>query len=191
MAFAFPIAPTVSHFGTMTQRYVSSGFGPRSSPGGIGSTNHQGVDFPVDAGTPVLAVAKGKVAEVVADHPKAGTYITLDHGNGYWSRYLHLSETSVVPGQSVRVGTRLGASGGVPGAWGAGTSTGPHLHFELWDGEPFRGGVPLDPLPLLTREATAFVRQYGWALAAGGVSIAGLALAWLYRDNLRNMLRGD
>ena len=191
MTFAFPVAPTVSHLGTMTKRYVSSGFGPRSSPGGIGSTNHQGVDFPVDAGTPVLAVAKGTVTEVTPDHPKAGTYIVLDHGNGYWSRYLHLSETNVVPGQTVRVGTRLGASGGEPGAWGAGTSTGPHLHFELWDGEPFRGGAPLDPLPLLTREATAFLGRYGWLLAAGGASLAGLVAVWYYQDDIRGLLKGD
>ena len=191
MAFAFPVAPTVPHLGTMTRRYISSGFGPRSSPGGGGSTNHQGVDFPVDAGTPVLAAAKGTVSEVVFDHPRAGTHVVLDHGNGYWSRYLHLSEVTVEPGARVRTGARIGASGGEPGASGSGSSTGPHLHFEVWEGEPFRGGTPLDPVPMLTREAAAFVRQYGWALAAGGVSVVGLALAWWYRDDLRTMLQGD
>jgi murein DD-endopeptidase MepM/ murein hydrolase activator NlpD len=175
----------------MTTRAVSSGFGQRSSPGGVGSTNHQGIDIPLDVGSTVYAVARGTVTEAVPDNASAGTYITIDHGDGYYTRYLHLSRMDVSVGQPVKVGTPVGLSGGQPGAWGAGHSTGPHLHFEVWeDGKPFGGGHAVDPLPLLTREATALAREYWWAIAAGGVGVIALALAYRYRTDIRGYLTG-
>lgn len=191
MNLAWPVPLTVSRFGSMTKRAVSSGFGPRSSPGGVGSTNHQGIDIPIDAGTQVYAVARGTVTEAVPDNPSAGTFVTIDHGDGYFTRYLHLSRMDVKVGDPVKVGTPVGLSGGEPGAWGAGKSTGPHLHFEVWEGgKPFGGGRAVDPLPLLTREATALAREYWWVIAAGGVGLVSLALAYRYRTDIRAYLTG-
>jgi hypothetical protein len=192
MNFAWPVPITISRLGTMTQRTVSSGFGPRAAPGGVGSKNHQGIDIPVDVGTTVYAVARGTVTESVPDHSEAGTYITIDHGDGYYTRYLHLSRADLKVGDPVNLGTVVGLSGGQPGAWGAGTSTGPHLHFEVWEGgRPWGGGHPVDPLPLLTREASALAREYWWVFAAGGVGIVALALAYRYRGDIRAYLTGD
>ena len=191
MNFAWPVPLTVSKLGSMTKRAVSSGFGPRSSPGGVGSTNHQGIDIPLDVGTTVYAVARGTVTETVPDNSKAGTFITIDHGDGFYTRYLHLSQMDVSVGQPVTVGMPVGLSGGQPGAWGAGASTGPHLHFEVWEGgKPFGGGRAIDPLPLLTREASALARDYWWVIAAGGVGLVSLALAYRYRTDIRAYLTG-
>jgi murein DD-endopeptidase MepM/ murein hydrolase activator NlpD len=103
---------------------LSSGFGPRRSPGGIGSTNHGGVDLAVPTGTPVGAARAGTVAHAGS----AGSYglaVYLDHGGGHVTRYGHLSRVLVRRGQAVRQGERIGLSGNT------GTSTGPHLHFEV------------------------------------------------------------
>ena len=82
MNLAWPVPLTVSRFGAMVKREVSSGFGPRSSPGGIGSTNHQGIDIPLDVGTQVYAVSRGTVIEAVPDNASAGTFVTIDHEDG-------------------------------------------------------------------------------------------------------------
>lgn len=191
MNLAWPVPLTVSRFGAMVKREVSSGFGPRSSPGGIGSTNHQGIDIPLDVGTQVYAVSRGTVMEAVPDNASAGTFVTIDHGDGYYSRYLHLSRMDVNVGDPVKVGTPVGLSGGEPGAWGSGKTTGSHLHFEVWEGgKPFGGGRAIDPLPLLTREATALAREYWWVIAAGGVGLVSLALAYRYRNGIRAYLTG-
>ena len=151
MNLARPITRGLFLRGGVTRYDVSSGFGTRSSPAGIGSTNHQGIDIPTPVGTKVYAVSQGKVIEAVTNNPSAGTFVTIDHEDGYYSRYLHLSQMNVRVGDRVDAGTLVGLSGGEPGAWGAGHSTGPHLHFEVWvDGLPGRGGRAIDPLPLLT-----------------------------------------
>ena len=191
MNLAWPVPATVSRFGELASRTISSGFGPRPSPDGVGSANHQGIDIPADPGTSVYAVAGGAVVETIPNHPSAGTYVTIDHENGYFTRYLHLSQMDVQTGQRVGAGTTVGLSGGARGAWGSGTSTGPHVHFEVWEGgKPLAGGRAVDPLPLLTREAGALAREYWWAFAAGGVGIVALALAYRYRAPIRAYLTG-
>jgi murein DD-endopeptidase len=72
---------------------------------------------------------------LVGNHPRAGKYIEIDHGQGYTTRYLHLQESSVRTGQSVRRGDRIALSGK------SGRTTGPHLHYEL-----HVEGRPVDPM---------------------------------------------
>ena len=55
-----------------------------------------------------------------------GNTIEIDHGNGFKTRYAHLKTISVVVGQRVGVGARIGGIGST------GRSTGPHLHYEVW-----------------------------------------------------------
>ena len=177
--FAFPFEASISRYGRMAQRTISSGFGPRASPGGIGSTDHKGIDFPADVGTPVLAIGDGTVRRVVENHATAGTYVEVEHGNGYWSRYLHLSRASVASGARVAQGSTVGLSGGQPGAYGSGTSTGPHLHLEVWRGQPYAGGTPIDPLPLLTLDAARRALPFlagaaAWWIVTGVVLIGAL-----------------
>ena len=82
---------------------LSSGFGPRSSPGGIGSTYHEGIDISVPEGTPIRAAASGTV--IMASYNGGyGNYTCVDHGSGLSTCYAHQSGFAVASGQSVRPG---------------------------------------------------------------------------------------
>ncbi|QJU54235.1 M23 family metallopeptidase [Herbiconiux sp. KACC 21604] len=123
---------------------ISDGFGPRSSPGGIGSTNHKGVDFTPGQGTPIGAIASGVVSKVVrSDGGGLGVYVVVDHvidGEEVSSWYGHMltGSPTVSEGQAVVVGQQLGSVGNT------GTSTGAHLHLEI-----HVGGSPVDPFAWL------------------------------------------
>jgi murein DD-endopeptidase MepM/ murein hydrolase activator NlpD len=183
--FAWPLPSTIAVHGRLAARAVSSLFGPRINPVTGEGQNHGAIDIPVDVGTPTLAIGSGVVDYIGDNNALAGNYVQIDHGNGYWSRYLHLSQVNVRTGQKVAMGQVVGLSGGQPGAYGSGRTTAPHLHLDVWRGKPFAGGVAVDPLPLLTREAAGAALKL--AVVAGGVSaaIAALALAWFFRDSLR------
>lgn len=170
--FSFPVAGYT----------ITSRFGPRINPVTKLAQNHGGVDLAVPVGTYVGAIGSGTVKTVVRDHPVAGHYVEVDHANGYWSRYLHLSRIDAVVGQPVEVGSQIGVSGGGPGQPGAGRSTGPHLHLEVWKGQPYRGGVVTDPLPYLTSQAkAAAVGAAKSALPAVLlVSVPAALLLWWY-----------
>jgi Peptidase family M23 len=78
-----------------------------------------------DLGDPVVASAAGQVTRVANEGSTSyGRWIEIGHGNGYTSRYAHLSVQSVTVGQAVRQGQRIGSVGSTGG------STGPHLHYE-------------------------------------------------------------
>ncbi|MFQ1017480.1 murein DD-endopeptidase MepM [Gilliamella sp. BG7] len=104
---------------------VSSGFNPRRLHPVTGQiAPHNGVDFAVSRGTPVLSVGDGEV--VIAKYSgSAGNYIAIRHGRQYMTTYMHLDKILVKPGQQVKQGDKIGLSGNT------GRSTGPHLHFEL------------------------------------------------------------
>jgi murein DD-endopeptidase MepM/ murein hydrolase activator NlpD len=87
----------------------------------------------------VYSIAPGKVVSAVRDHPGLGNYVIVVHDDGARSLYAHLADFSVSQGQSVDIGSRLGALGCT------GNSTGTHLHFELW-----KDGRPVDPLQYLS-----------------------------------------
>lgn len=97
------------------------------------SSNHQGVDFAADIGTPVVAALPGRVvsAGVLGGY---GNQVLLQHADGTATRYGHLSAIDVRPGQVLRAGERLGAVGNT------GVSTGAHLHLEV-----IVAGTPIDP----------------------------------------------
>lgn len=103
---------------------LTSGFGGRSSPGGIGSTNHAGIDIAVPEGTPIRA-AKGGTVIIAAYTGGYGNYTCIDHGSGLSTCYGHQSGYAVSAGQRVSQGQVIGYSGNT------GASTGPHLHFEV------------------------------------------------------------
>jgi murein DD-endopeptidase MepM/ murein hydrolase activator NlpD len=117
--------------------WFSSNFGYRIDPFTGLSTFHEGVDFPAERGTTVVAAASGKVTEVGV-HPQYGKIVTIDHGNGLVSRYAHASEIFVNEGDLVVRGQRVATVGST------GRSTGPHLHFEVR-----LNGVPQNPVRFL------------------------------------------
>jgi len=104
--------------------WFSSNYGWRIDPFTGQKSFHEGIDFPAETGTPVIAAASGKV--VYAEmHPAYGKMIEIDHGNGLVSRYAHNSALFVKEGDLVLRGQRIATVGS------SGRSTGPHLHFEV------------------------------------------------------------
>lgn len=104
---------------------ITSRFGRRSSPGGIGSTYHQGIDIGAPSGTLIHAAASGTVT-ISARHSVMGNYVEVDHGDGVMTRYEHMSKRLCKVGDTVAAGDVIGRVGST------GNSTGPHLHFEVW-----------------------------------------------------------
>lgn len=104
--------------------FSSSNFGWRLDPFTGAYAMHEGVDFMVQAGTPIRASAGGVVA--YADlHPQYGNMVEIDHGNDIVTRYAHASRLLVKVGQVVRRSEKIAEVGST------GRSTGNHLHFEV------------------------------------------------------------
>lgn len=120
---------------------VTSGFGPRQSPGGVGSTNHLGVDYGTPQGTKLSTKKAGRVQKVTVPAQGNNGEVHVIHDDGTEARYLHLSKTNVAQGAQVVAGQLLGHTGGQVGTPGAGPSTGAHLHFEYY---PSAGSGPVD-----------------------------------------------
>ena len=103
---------------------LTSNYGNRTHPISGRRIFHNGIDIAAATGTAVYAYADGKVTGVATDNT-LGKYITIDHGNGLKTRYLHLSAFKVSVGDKVTAGQRIGSVGNT------GYSTGSHLHFEV------------------------------------------------------------
>jgi murein DD-endopeptidase MepM/ murein hydrolase activator NlpD len=114
---------------------ISAPFGGRRSyNGGPAASYHEGVDYGVGTGTPVLCPARGRV--VLAEGLLVrGNAVIIDHGRGVMSGYWHLAQINVVADQMVEPGEVLGLVGNT------GLSTGAHLHWEMRV-----MGIPVDPL---------------------------------------------
>lgn len=105
---------------------LSSGYGWRIHPKSGSRKHHNGIDIANSVGTPIRAAAAGTVTHASAGwNGGYGTSIKIDHGNGYVTHYAHLSSLSVRVGQKVSAGQTIGGMGST------GSSTGPHLHFEV------------------------------------------------------------
>lgn len=90
---------------------ISSNFDPRRlHPVTKRVAPHNGTDFAMPIGTPVYTSGDGVVV-MTRNHPYAGNYVVIQHGNTYMTRYLHLSKILVKKGQKVSRGQRIGLSG--------------------------------------------------------------------------------
>jgi murein DD-endopeptidase MepM/ murein hydrolase activator NlpD len=108
---------------------IVSGFGVRIDPFLSRPAMHTGLDFRAEVGDPVLVTAGGTVT-AAGWSGGYGKMVEVDHGNGFATRYGHMSEIDVKVGQQVKTGQSLGKVGIT------GRSTGPHLHYETRiDGE--------------------------------------------------------
>ena len=103
---------------------VSSPFGYRYHPVTGELDFHKGTDIAAPYQTPILAAMNGTVVKA-AQSSTAGNYLTLDHGNGLTTTYMHCSELIVKEGISVREGEVIAKVGST------GLSTGNHLHFQI------------------------------------------------------------
>ncbi|MFP4643204.1 MAG: peptidoglycan DD-metalloendopeptidase family protein [Spirochaetales bacterium] len=117
-----------------TSGRMSSGFGTRPDPFTGRRSFHNGVDWSNIPGTKVVASMAGRVVEVGTNRIY-GRYVIVEHPEGFQSMYGHLGSVDVSKGQRVSQRQRVGTMGNT------GRSTGPHLHFSL-----FENGRPVDPL---------------------------------------------
>lgn len=112
---------------------VSSDYGRRIHPIRRFSHHHTGIDLAAPFGTPIRAVAAGRV--IYSDpHGGYGNFVVIKHKNRVTTHYGHCQQLKVKAGQAVKAGQIIATVGST------GVSTGPHLHFEIRV-----AGVPKDP----------------------------------------------
>ena len=114
--------------------FITSDFGKARVYNDTLKGYHSGTDFRAKVGTPIIASNDGVVV-LVKDRFYSGGTVIIDHGQGVYTCYYHMSAFSVTLGQKVNKGEELGLSGK------SGRVTGPHLHFSVRV-----GGVQVDPL---------------------------------------------
>ncbi len=112
---------------------LSSPFGNRDAPTEGASTDHKGVDLAGPEGTPIYASRSGKVT-IAKYSNSAGYYVTINHGDGFSSVYMHMTRYVVSKGDYVSRGQVIGYMGST------GISTGSHLHFGI-----IRNGTYVNP----------------------------------------------
>ena len=113
---------------------MTSGFGMRRHPILGYARLHAGVDFGAPWGAPIFAVSDAFVS-YAGRRGGHGNYVRLEHGGGLGTGYGHMSKIAVAPGSRVRAGQVIGYVGST------GLSTGPHLHWEV-----YQAGRTVNPL---------------------------------------------
>jgi murein DD-endopeptidase MepM/ murein hydrolase activator NlpD len=104
---------------------ITSPFGERDAPFGGGRQFHTGIDISVPSGTPVKATADG-VISFAGWNAGSGNLVVVEHGAGYSTFYAHNGSIAVKVGQRIKRGDVVSYSGST------GNSTGPHVHYEVW-----------------------------------------------------------
>ena len=131
----FKMPPMSNPLNEVSFAQVGASVGERVNPFYKVKIMHNGLDLIAPDGTPVYAAADGLVKEVVKSRKGLGNVVTIDHGNGYRTRYAHLADMEVKKGRRVKRGTRIGYVGM------SGNSFAPHLHYEV-----LRDTLVLDPV---------------------------------------------
>lgn len=126
--------PAVMPISNKDLKRTASGWGFRIHPVYKIRRFHYGMDFTAPVGTEIYATGDGVVKEVDNSHSGYGRSLVIDHGFGYQTLYGHMSEFKVKQGQMVKRGSVIGYVGN------SGTSTGPHVHYEV-----HKNGKPVNP----------------------------------------------
>lgn len=121
--------------GTEEPQLMSSTFGPRLQKSRDSRYDfHRGIDIPAPMGTPVVAIAAGRVRRAGREPAFSDVVVQIEHCEGddrcFYSTYLHLNMPVVRAGDWVEQGQHIGYSGL------AASSLFPHLHFEIREGRP-------------------------------------------------------
>lgn len=119
------------------KHYVSSKFGMRRDPFTKKWASHRGLDMAGWRNTPINSGGAGIVTRA-GRNGAFGLFIEIDHGNGFKTKYGHLSKIKVERGEKVEANQLIGLMGST------GRSTSTHLHYEIWF-----NGKPIDPLKVL------------------------------------------
>ncbi len=123
---------------------------PFGNSGDNWTSTHSGQDFAVPTGTTVHSVHGGTVVKAggngAGDGPAYGNAVVIEHDNGTYSQYAHLSDVEVSVGDKVSTGDRIAQSGN------SGNSTGPHLHFEIRTSPNY--GTAVNPVDFLHNHHT-------------------------------------
>lgn len=121
---------------------VASGYGYRIHP--IFKTHkfHSGIDFTAPQGTPIYSTGNGTVS-TAENGSGYGNHVVVYHGFGYSSLYAHMSRIKARPGQKVKRGELIGYVGST------GTSTAPHVHYEV-----IKGGNKINPINYFFNDLT-------------------------------------
>ena len=114
---------------------ISSGFGIRMHPILKIRKMHEGQDFTAPTGTQIFATGNGTVFSVEKKRFGFGFHVIVDHGYGYKTIYAHMSRINVRKGEKINRGDVMGLVGNT------GSSTAPHLHYEV-----VKNGVKIDPV---------------------------------------------
>lgn len=115
---------------------------------------HAGIDIYVGGrGSPIYAARAGVVTDI-SSNSASGFYVTIKHDNGYYTRYAHMQNTAGNDSlrgthsatKYISLGQRVSAHQVIGEVGSSGGSTGPHCHFEIWNGVPWGGGQTFNPL---------------------------------------------
>lgn len=126
--------PAIMPISNKDLTYTSSGWGMRVHPIYNVPRFHYGMDFVAPKGTKIFATGNGKVVSIENLRTGHGRHIVIDHGYGYETLYAHLSGVNVKLGDKVNRGQVIGFVGST------GTSTAPHLHYEV-----LKDGINVNP----------------------------------------------
>lgn len=121
--------PAIQPIANKDLKRIASGFGYRIHPIYKTTKLHSGIDFTAPTRTPVYATGNGSIIFAKYEGRGYGNHIIINHGFGYKSLYGHLSSIEVFERQKVKRGELIGYVGNT------GTSTAPHLHYEVIKGE--------------------------------------------------------
>ena len=126
--------PAIMPISNKDLKRTASGWGFRIHPVYKIRRFHTGMDFTAPIGTEIYATGDGIIRELDNSRSGYGRSILIDHGFGYHTLYGHMSEYNVKKGQAVKRGSVIGYVGN------SGTSTGPHVHYEV-----HKNGKPVNP----------------------------------------------
>ncbi|OWY24181.1 M23 family peptidase [Sphingobacteriales bacterium UPWRP_1] len=135
--------PAIQPISNKDLRHIASGFGSRIHPIYKTRRMHTGLDFSAPTGSDVYATGKGRVVKVEKLGRGYGLHVIINHGYSYQTLYAHLSSAKVKVGQWVNRGDIIGKVGS------SGTSTAPHLHYEV-----IKSGSKINPVNFFFNDVT-------------------------------------
>ena len=127
--------PAIQPVANKNMKRMASGYGYRIHPIYKVRKMHWGTDFSAPSGTPIYATGDGRISKTKRSPRGYGRHLIIDHGFGYQTLYAHMSKIAVSRGQKVKRGDLIGYVGST------GSSTAPHLHYEV-----IKDGQKINPI---------------------------------------------